>query len=224
MPACERARRSERAPSLRMPRQKETGHHTRAKRRMLLAKGYSPPGGEETCRGIADRRTFALVQKQNHGESDRSGLVETQGGGVDGLKSMGQSRASTGASQKRRARTEALPLLWQIHRLLGGLYKKQKNIEQSEREFASARRCWPLSPRIFKRNGCEPIFFTPLLKTLPKEGKIARRQSEAEKFGGLTPPGARGGRLLIAGKVQTVRSPRIWCSANERWKAMWAIF
>jgi len=81
---------------------------------------------------------------------------------------------------------QALPLLWQIHRLLGEVYKKQKDPEQSEREFASARQVLDTLTAHMQEQPLRDDFLHAAFDTLPKERKMARRQSEAEKFGGLT--------------------------------------
>ena len=77
-------------------------------------------------------------------------------------------------------------MLWQIHRLLGEVYKKQKDPEQSEREFASARQVLSTLAAQIQDQRLRDDFLQAAFDTLPKERKMARRQSEAEKFGGLT--------------------------------------
>jgi len=95
---------------------------------------------------------------------------------------------------------ESLPLVWQIHRLLGWLHKKQKNMEQSEREFAGARQVLQTIAANIQEEGLRAAFLQAALETLPGERKLTRRQSEAEQFGGLTPRERDVARFLSQGK------------------------
>jgi len=95
---------------------------------------------------------------------------------------------------------EALPLLWQIHRLLGWLYKKQKNIEQSEREFASARLVIHKLEANIPDETFQTDFVQAALGSLPKERTLSKRQLEAETFGGLTPREREVARFVSEGK------------------------
>ena len=95
---------------------------------------------------------------------------------------------------------EALPLVWQIHCLLGWLYKEQKNTERMEKEFASARQVIRKLEANIEDKELKEKFFRTACETLPKEKTISRRQSEAEIFGGLTPREREVTRFLSQGK------------------------
>ena len=95
-------------------------------------------------------------------------------------------QALQGAKQGAEQR-EALPLLWQINRLLGWLYRKQKNTEKAEREFASARQVLQTLAANIQDEGLRAGFLQAASETLPKERTLSKRQGEAEQFGGLTP-------------------------------------
>jgi DNA-binding NarL/FixJ family response regulator len=104
-------------------------------------------------------------------------------------------RAKQGAEQR-----QTLPLLWQIHRLLGWLYKKQRKTEKAEREFASAHHVLHTLAANVQDEGLRANFLHAALQTLPREKTLSRRQSEAEKFGGLTPREREVARFLSQGK------------------------
>lgn len=105
------------------------------------------------------------------------------------------TQAKHGAEQR-----QALPLLWQIYRLLGWLYKQQKNTEKAEREFASARYVLHTLAANVQDEGLRANFLHAALETLPGERTLSRRQSEAERFGGLTPREREVARFLSHGK------------------------
>jgi len=104
-------------------------------------------------------------------------------------------RARQGAEQRG-----ALPLVWQIHRLLGWLHQKQKHVERAEREFASARRLLHALAANMQDEQLRAGFLHAGLATLPDERKLSRRESEAEKFGGLTPREREVAWFLSQGK------------------------
>jgi hypothetical protein len=90
--------------------------------------------------------------------------------------------AKVGAEQR-----EALPLLWQIHCLLGWLHREQKNTEQTEQEFAAARQIIQTLGANIEDGSVREEFISSACGNLPKEKTVSKRQSEADKFEGLTP-------------------------------------
>ena len=95
---------------------------------------------------------------------------------------------------------KALPLLWQIGCLLGWLYKEQKNTEGAEEEFASARQVIQNLGANIEEGQLRAEFIHSAFKSLPKEKEVSKRQSDAEKFGGLTPRERDVARFLSQGK------------------------
>ncbi len=104
-------------------------------------------------------------------------------------------QAKRGAEQR-----ESLPLLWEIHSLLGWLYKEQKNMENAEREFASARQVLRTLEANIQEERLRADFIHAALKNLPQEGKVSRRQNEAKQFEGLTPREREVAHFLSLGK------------------------
>ena len=116
------------------------------------------------------------------------------------LNQWEKAEPALGEALRGAGQREALPLLWQIHRGLGWLYKKQKQIEKSEKEFASARQVLQtlaanIQDEIFRANFLQAAF-----ESLPKERTLTQRQSEAEKFGGLTSREREVAGFLAQGK------------------------
>lgn len=93
-----------------------------------------------------------------------------------------------------------LPLLWQVHALLGGVYKNQKDIEKSEMEFAEAHRILQNLETSITDDDMQQAFARQALETLPKKKVVSNRQLEAEKYGGLTPREREVMRFLLQGK------------------------
>jgi DNA-binding NarL/FixJ family response regulator len=83
---------------------------------------------------------------------------------------------------------------------LGWLYKEQKDNEKAEMEFASARRVLHNLEANIQDGQLRAGFIPKAFETLPQMGKISRRQSEAEQFGGLTPRERDVTRWLSQGK------------------------
>jgi DNA-binding CsgD family transcriptional regulator len=178
----------------------QSEHHTRAERRMLWAKGYL---------FLAENKPAEALRIAEHLLDSKRGTQEAQpipalsklkGETLMALKQWEEAerhleRARQGAEQR-----EALPLLWQIHRLLGWLYQKQRNRERAEREFASARRLLHDLAAIIPDEQLRASFLQAASATLPGERKMSRRQSEAENFGGLTPREREVARFLSQGK------------------------
>jgi DNA-binding CsgD family transcriptional regulator len=179
---------------------KETGHHTRAERRMLLAKGYLLLAEKKPAEALRIAEHLLQSKQNPEGAQLIPALLKFKGEALMGSNQWDSARQTLEQAQKGAEGREALPLLWQIQRLLGGLYKKQKDLEQSEREFASARQVLATLAAHIQEERLRDDFLHAALETLPKERKITRRQSEAEKFGGLTPREREVAGFLSQGK------------------------
>lgn len=94
----------------------------------------------------------------------------------------------------------ALPLLWQIHALLGGLYKNQKEIGKSEAEFAEAHQTLQTLETYISEDDLRMAFARQASEFLPKKRSVSNRQREAEKYGGLTPREREVMRFLSQGR------------------------
>jgi len=180
--------------------QKETGHHTRAERRMLLAKGYLLLVEKKPAEAL--RIAEHLLQSKQNPDVTQPipALLKLQGEALMALNQWDKAEQALEQAKKGAEGREALPLLWQIHRLLGWLYKKQKNIEQSEREFASARLVIHKLEANIPDETFQTDFVQAALGSLPKERTLSKRQLEAETFGGLTPREREVARFVSEGK------------------------
>jgi DNA-binding CsgD family transcriptional regulator len=78
------------------------------------------------------------------------------------------------------------PLLWQIHRSLGRVYRLLKLEEQARSAFAAAREGIEELSQTIDDAELREHFLQTALASLPKAKPISKRHAEAEKFGGLT--------------------------------------
>ena len=142
-----------------------------------------------------------LDSKQSSNETQPiPALSKLKGEALLALDDLEQAERALEAAKQGAKEREALPLLWQIHSLLGWLYKKQKNLQKSEREFASARQMLDSLAANIQEESLRASFLDAALKSLPNERKLNKRQSEAEKFGGLTPREREVALYLSQGK------------------------
>jgi DNA-binding CsgD family transcriptional regulator len=162
----------------------ESGHHTRAERRMLWAKGNLRLAEKKPAEAL--RIAEHLLASKRSENQPIPALLKLKGEALFALKQFKKAEQTLEAAKQGAVQREALPLLWQIQRLLGHLYKVQKNHEKSEREFTSARQVVHTLATNIQEERLQADFLHAALETLPKEKKLPRRKSEAEKFGGLT--------------------------------------
>lgn len=100
-----------------------------------------------------------------------------------------RDEAITTLESARRAATAqgALPLLWQVHCALGRTYLQGKDEEAASRAFAAARATVDTLAETIDDPALRAQFRAAAHDTLPKERARTPRQSEADKYGGLTP-------------------------------------
>jgi len=183
--------------------QKETGHYTRAERRMLWAKGnllLAEKKPAEALRIAEHLLDAASAQRAENQTQPIPALLMLKGEALFALKRFRKAEQALEGAKQGAVQRESLPLVWQIHRLLGWLHKKQKNIEQSEREFAGARQVLHTISANIHEEALRAGFLQAAFESLPQERKLTRRQSEAEQFGGLTPRERDVARFLSQGK------------------------
>ena len=180
--------------------QKETGHHTRAERRMLWAKGNLLLAEKRSADALRIAEHLLRSKQSPNVTQPIPALLKLKGEALLALKQWEKAEQALEGARQGAEQREALPLLWQIHRLLGWLHKEQKNIEKSEKEFASARQVLQALAANIQEEGLRAGFLDAALETLPKERKLTKLQSEAEKFSGLTPREREVARFLSQGK------------------------
>lgn len=178
----------------------ETGHHTRAERRMLWAKGNLLLAENEPAEALRIAKHLLATKPSSRKTQPIPALLKLQGEAWFALKQLRKAgQALEGARQAAEER-ESLPLLWQIHARLGWLYKEQKKVEESEREFASARQVIDRLGATIPEESLRTGFVEAALKSLPAERNPSQRRREAESFGGLTRREREVARLVAEGK------------------------
>ena len=178
----------------------ETGHHTRAERRMLWAKGHLLLAENKPAEALRIAKHLLDSKRSSQQTQPIPALLKLKGEALLALKQFKKAEQALEGAKGGAEQREALPLLWQIHARLGWLYKEQKNIEKSEREFARAR----LVIHTLEANIPDETFRTEFVQaalgSLPKEITLSKRQREAEKFGGLTPREREVARFVSQGR------------------------
>ena len=180
--------------------QEKADRHTMVERRMLWAKGNLLLAENKPAEVL--RIAEHLIHSKN-GENQTQPiptLLKLKGEALIALKQWKKAGQALEQARQGAEQHEALPLLWQIHNRLGWLYKGQKDIEQAEKEFASARRVLRDLESNIQDEQLRAAFIREAYEALPKEKPVSKRQSEAEKFGGLTPREREVARFLSQGK------------------------
>jgi len=113
-------------------------------------------------------------------------LGTLRGEALAALHRFGEAMPALESAQHAATDQGARPLLWQIHRVLGRAYQQGKMEEAASREFASARAIIVALAETIDDPALREQFRAAALDTLPKERARTPRQSEADKYGGLT--------------------------------------
>jgi len=178
----------------------DDGLHTMVERRMLWAKGNLLLAEDKPVEALR----IAEHLLDSKGAEDQIQpipvLLKLKGEALMALDQLEIAEQDLELAKQGAEQREAVPLLWQIHCLLGWLYKGQKNTEKMEREFSDAHQVIRSLEANIEDKGLKENFIRSACETLPKEKTVSRRQSEAEKFGGLTPREREVTRYLSQGK------------------------
>jgi len=178
----------------------EAVHHTRAARRMLWAKGNLFLAENKPAEALRIAEHLLDSKRSSQKTQPIPALWKLKGEALLALKQFKKAeQALEGAKQSAEAR-HALPLLWQIHARLGWLHKAQKNVQESEREFASARLVINSLGANIQEESLRTDFVQVASRSLPMEQIPSKRRREAETFGGLTPREREVARLVAEGK------------------------
>jgi DNA-binding CsgD family transcriptional regulator len=179
---------------------RETGHHTRAERRMLWAKGNLLLAENKPAEALRIAEHLLDSKRSSQQTQPIPALWKLKGDASFALKQFKKAERSLEGARQEAEDRQARPLLWQIHTQLGWLHKAQKNSDQSEREFSSARQVIHSLAENIPDQALQTSFLQAALERLPKERTLSKRQEEAEKFGGLTSREREVARLVSQGK------------------------
>jgi DNA-binding CsgD family transcriptional regulator len=127
-------------------------------------------------------------------------LLKLEGDASFALKQFKKAERALQAARQGAEEREALPLLWQIRARLGWLYKEQKDSAKSEQEFAGARQVIGTLAENITDEKLRNEFVQSASEAVPAERKVSKRQSEAERFGGLTSREREVARFVSQGK------------------------
>lgn len=127
-------------------------------------------------------------------------LLKLKGQALTALKQDMKAIEVLEEAKQSAISNEALPLLWQICALAGGLYKSRKEVGKSESEFAEAHQTLQILETYIPEDDLREAFTHRALELLPKKKSVSNRQREAEKYGGLTPREREVMRFLLQGR------------------------
>lgn len=148
---------------------------------MLLAKG-----DPAAALAIADGLIAAAPGVPN--PQAIPGLGKLRGEALTALHRFDEAVSTLEEAERAAIEQGALPLLWQIHRALGRTHQQCKREEAASRAFAAARAIIASLAETIDDPALREQFRAAALDTLPRERTRTRtpRQSEADKYGGLT--------------------------------------
>ena len=180
--------------------QKEPGYHTRAERRMLLAKGNLLLAEKNPAEALRIAEHLLSSRRSSDEPQPIPALLKLKGEALMALNQWKKAEQALEEAKRGAEQRESLSLLWQIHSRLGWLFKEQKNIEKSEKEFASAHQVIQNLGANIEDEQLREEFILSASESFPKVKSLSKRQREAEKFGGLTPREREVARLVSHGK------------------------
>lgn len=178
----------------------ETGDYTLAKQRMLWAKGHLLLAEEKPKEALKIVEELSSLRSRHPEVQPIPSLLKLKGQALTAIKQEKKAIQALEDAKQGAIQREALPLLWQIHASLGWLHKKLKDDRASEMEFGEARRVLQSLETNIQDEMLRQQFSNNAREFLPKEKVLTKRQSEAEKYGGLTTREREVMRYLSQGK------------------------
>lgn len=128
-------------------------------------------------------------------------LLKLQGEALAAVARLDEAVQALEAAKEGALRQQERPLLWQIHRTLGRVYHRLKDVEQAERAFAAARSVIAELAASITEPSRRELFSQEALQSLPREKPIPQRRALAEHFGGLTEREREVAALIAQGKT-----------------------
>lgn len=173
--------------------------NTLAKQRMLFAQGHAWLAEKKPAETLKVIDELLTLHNANPSE-EFPHLMLLKGQALMALGQTAEALETLELAKQGAGRQEALPLLWQIHVQLGWAYKSLKEIEKSEQECQQARQVLQTMAGSIQDEHLQQEFLARANVYFPKEKSLTKRQSEAEKFGGLTAREREVARYLAQGK------------------------
>jgi len=173
---------------------------TLQERRMVWAWGELAlaQGEPEVALQIAERLIASAPGEM--GTQPIPWLLKLKGEALAAIKRLSEAiealeEAKRGALERREA-----PLLWQIHRSFGQVYRQLKREEQAQREWAAAREIIGKLVAMIEDEALREHFSHTALSSLPKEKPLLARRATASQFGGLTERERQVATLIAQGR------------------------
>jgi DNA-binding NarL/FixJ family response regulator len=173
------------------------GHLTLVERRILLAKGslLLAQGQPGQALELAQRLVHATGAT---GSTNIPAILKLKGQALLEMGHLDEAARVLEAARSGALQHGSLPLLWQLHAVLGKLFRRQKDEGRAEEEFACARQVLhEIEGNIPDEQRAE--FLERAMEALPSQSK-SRRRDESDKYGGLTRREREVARCLARGK------------------------
>jgi DNA-binding CsgD family transcriptional regulator len=128
-------------------------------------------------------------------------LLKLKGEALAALKRVDEAVEALEDARHGALERQEAPLLWQIQRSLGRIYRLLKREEQARVAFVAAREGIGKLAQTIDDAELREQFLQRALASLPKEKPVSPRRAEAAQYGGLTPREREVARLIAQGKT-----------------------
>jgi DNA-binding CsgD family transcriptional regulator/tetratricopeptide (TPR) repeat protein len=127
-------------------------------------------------------------------------LLKLQGEALVASKRLSEAVEALEEAKRGALERRETPLLWQIHRSLGQVYRRLKREEQAQGEWAAAREIIGKLVATIEDETLREHFSHTALSSLPKEKPLLASRAIASQFGGLTERERQVATLIAQGR------------------------
>jgi DNA-binding CsgD family transcriptional regulator len=182
-----------------MPREQEP--HTLSQRRVVWVWGELAlaQGEPQIALQIAERLIASAPGETRDQPIPR--LLKLKGEALIALKRPSEAVEALEEAKRGAVERQEAPLLWQVQRSLGRVYRLLKREQDASSAFAAAREGFESLAHTLDDAELRERFLQRALASLPKERPISPRRAEAEAFGGLTAREREVAQLIAQGKT-----------------------